>query len=85
MAVLTKALLDQIRNLNEHPLNRAALIWLPDDWKDGTGLHVLALALWGVQENVEPPCYGVFSEMIEAEIMRMYRRVELGDGARVMN
>ena len=40
---------DEIARLNEEPLNQAALAFLPDEFRDPYRLHILSLALWGVE------------------------------------
>src|SRR5690349_8991305 len=48
---LTRDRLAEVERLNELPINQAALNLLPPDWQDGTCLHVLALALWALEEG----------------------------------
>jgi len=64
-----RAQLNQEALLNRNPLNQACLKVLPPDWQGGTGLHVLALMRWGLDNlRLEPRQNGLpLDEDVEAQ------------------
>jgi hypothetical protein len=70
----TSERLREIERLNLRPNNQIALKILPWDWQGESSLHVLALALWGIQEggiNVELPGPGATMDQVEATVIAM--------------
>lgn len=70
--MLTRERMQEIDRLNLLPNNVVALKMLPWEWHDGTLLHVLALALWGIIErgiNVELRGLGVTMDEVEATVV----------------
>ena len=70
---ITRDRLSEEESLNRNPLNQACLKVLPPDWQGGTGLHVLALMRWGLDNlRLEPRQNGLpLDEDVEAQAVEL--------------